>query len=439
MLGMEHSWNFLSLFAYIKDDDLFQVYFKKGYKALIMFEDRCKETLDDEKGLAVRVTFYANMIEYAYNDKVIQIKDKCLVIYLYCLMGAFPLPGRTWMQIVLNTVVRTNPSNLEVACKGKLARCQKGESRLRRFLTPPYLLAHHLHWNKKPLCAHLYRKEYLKKRQSQDFFPLYNECSPDSLYSYFFPLHGEHSGKEPVGLLGHLLCIEALVNREIQWFEVLYDVYYCKIEEYYIFIFRDSTGSVPGSGYGIFLDKYLQEYMIPCLLWEGHCDIINCPHKLFDFELDWNKKFFRHCVKEVFLNRNKKIHGKVLRLSDLCQSPLIVYLFLERCYAIEDLKIRQEDFVHAFTENKYPEYGEYMRSFVAVLEQAFKPVYRYQATVGGTLHTKCFKLNKSMLARVVKNAFCLPASFLLAILRQNEYFVENTWEEIGGINLCSSD
>lgn len=268
------------------------------------------------------VLFYRNHVQYYVHQTWYTVADEVTVQYLYFLMSHL---DSSWTKTVC--VQNTEPSTLSNILKMSVALAD-GESILRRLLTPTSTFLKTLYQGKKPMTGQQYGL-YFKKLVSGNIHHM-KLSDLETIYAHNFNMFGSVSSIRNFFALPYILAMEAIMSMKHKWQPLYWDCYYCRIEMYDLFVWRNRWK------YNVFVHIFLEEEMISKIL--SPQSVICAKEQMSDSFLYHNMDLDFSTFDDNFSRKmgchfcDHRIPFRLPALKEIAISQMTVNLMVQRIY-----------------------------------------------------------------------------------------------------------
>ena len=153
-----------------------------------------------------------------------------------------------WMNIVLRYVGRLKPASLAFTVANRIPYdLLTYESTLRRYLSLPQTVFKQMVQKGSMLRSEEYAKEFCKilrrdgnrRNMFENVDGYLKNKDRQTIYMHQFFMFGNYSDQYNRFTLAYLLVMEAVLDRRHMWLCLDQNTYYCQIEQYHIYMWRN--------------------------------------------------------------------------------------------------------------------------------------------------------------------------------------------------------
>ena len=215
------------------------------YGVMMHLEELLMQNRPGTSSRLVKIHFHPDKLCYWFNDCIHQYSHGPTVRYIYYLID---LMNITWMDIVLRYVGRLNPAPLAFTVVNSIPYdLFTYESTLRRYLSSPQTVLKQIVEKGGMMRKEEYAREFITiLRKDGNRTIMYENVDAylkdkdrQTIYIHQFFMYGNYSDQYNRLTLAYLLVMEAVLDRRHVWFHLDQNTYYCQIEDYHMYMWRN--------------------------------------------------------------------------------------------------------------------------------------------------------------------------------------------------------
>ena len=305
-------------------------------------------------------------------DCIHQYSHGPTVRYTYYLMG---LMNIRWMDIVLRYMGRINPAPLAFTVVNSIPYdLFTYESTLRRYLSLPQTVLKQMVQKGWMMRSEEYAREFLtilrkdgnRTNMYENVDGYLKDKDRQTIYMHQFFMYGNYSDQYNRLTLAYLLVMEAVLDRRHVWFHLDQNTYYCQIEEYHTYMWRNRWRL--NTWLNIFMDSEINQAMVHPKGPRSRQYFVNDPADMGDYLREFEHTFMLGFGQIFFFQRLAPF--QVLSLKDLSRCMIFLNFFIKRISLIFDLGLTdQRDLEKPIHLEQYPRYLSMLASQMGLMNQ----------------------------------------------------------------------
>ena len=300
------------------------------------------------------------------------------------------------------------------------------ESTLRRYLSLPQTVLKQMVQKGDILRSEEYAREFLtilrkdgnRTNMYENVDGYLKDKDRQTIYMHQFFMYGNYSDQYNRLTLAYLLVMEAVLDRRHVWLHLDQNTYYCQIEEYDIYMWRNRWRL--NAWLNIFMDSEINQAMVHPQGPRSRQYFVNNPADMSDYLREFEHTFMLEFGQIFFYQRLAPF--EVLSLSDLRRCMIFLNFFIKRISLIFDLGLTdQRDLENPIHLEQYPRYSSVLASQMGLMNQRTIEEWTCQSkytSVKKSLISEC----QNQLMVEFSKAVMLPPMYTCSVMKLGDDF-----------------